>query len=74
MQISIKHQPSYSLAILPLASEESIQAESGAMLSMSSNFQIETAMKGGVLGAAPARSSAARGFSCCAPPAAAPSW
>ncbi|HZI93783.1 MAG TPA: TIGR00266 family protein [Patescibacteria group bacterium] len=51
MQISIKYQPSYSLAILALASGESIQAESGAMVSMSSNIQIETAMKGGMLGA-----------------------
>src|SRR5215813_1844250 len=51
MQISIKYPPSYSLAILSLAAGESIQAESGAMVSMSSNIQIETGMKGGVLGA-----------------------
>ncbi len=51
MQISIKYQPSYSLAIVALATGESIQAESGAMVSMSSNIQVETAMKGGMLGA-----------------------
>ena len=51
MQVSIKYQPSYSLAIVSLSAGESIQAESGAMVSMSSNVQVETAMKGGVLGA-----------------------
>ena len=51
MQISVKYQPSYSLAIVSLSAGESIQAESGAMVSMSSNIQVETGMKGGVLGA-----------------------
>ncbi len=51
MQIAIKHQPSYALAIVSLAAGESIQAESGAMVSMSAHVQIETGMKGGMLGA-----------------------
>lgn len=51
MQIDIRYQPSYSLAILRLEPSESIQAEAGAMVSMSATMQIETAMKGGVLGA-----------------------
>jgi uncharacterized protein (TIGR00266 family) len=51
MQIDIKYQPSYSLAIVELSPDEAIQAESGAMVSMSSNVQIETSMKGGLLGA-----------------------
>jgi uncharacterized protein (TIGR00266 family) len=51
MQIDIRYQPAYSLAIVSLGPDESIQAESGAMVSMSSNIQIETAMKGGVVGA-----------------------
>ncbi len=51
MQISIKYQPSYSLAVLALEAGEAIQAESGAMVSMSSAIQVETGMKGGVLGA-----------------------
>ncbi len=51
MQIDIRYQPAYSLAIVALGPDESIQAESGAMVSMSSNIQIETAMKGGVMGA-----------------------
>jgi len=51
MQIEVKYQPSYSLAIIRLRPGASIQAESGAMVSMSSNIRIETGMKGGVLGA-----------------------
>ena len=51
MQISIKYQPSYSLAVLSLGAGEAIQAESGAMVSMSSTIQIETGMKGGMLAA-----------------------
>lgn len=51
MKIDIRYQPSYSLAIVGLEPEESIQAEAGAMVSMTANLQIETGMKGGVLGA-----------------------
>ncbi len=51
MKIDIRYQPSYSLAIVGLEPEESIQAEAGAMVSMTSNLQIDTGMKGGVLGA-----------------------
>jgi len=51
MQIDIKYQPSYSLAIVRLDPNESIQAEAGAMVSMSANLEIDTTMKGGVLGA-----------------------
>jgi len=51
MKIDILYQPAYSLAIVGLAPEESIQAEAGAMVSMTSNVQVETSMKGGLLGA-----------------------
>jgi uncharacterized protein (TIGR00266 family) len=51
MQIEVKYQPAYSLAIVRLEANESIQAEAGAMVSMSANLGIDTAMKGGVLGA-----------------------
>lgn len=51
MQIEIKYQPAYSLAILRLNAGEAIQAESGAMVSMSPNLSMDTAMKGGVFGA-----------------------
>lgn len=51
MKIDIKYQPSYSLAIVSLDPEEAVQAEGGAMVSMSTNLVIETGMKGGVFGA-----------------------
>ena len=51
MQIEIKYQPSYSLAIVRLEPNERIQAEAGAMVSMSANLEIDTTMKGGMLGA-----------------------
>ena len=51
MRIEIKYQPSYSLAVVSLAPNEAIQAESGAMVSMSSNLVPETSMKGGLMGA-----------------------
>ena len=51
MQIEVRYQPSYSLGILRLEAGESVQAESGAMVSMSGNVQIQTRMQGGVLGA-----------------------
>jgi uncharacterized protein (TIGR00266 family) len=51
MKIDIKYQPSYSLAIVSLAPEEVIQAEGGAMVSMSANLEIATGMKGGLMGA-----------------------
>ncbi len=51
MKIDIRYQPSYSLAIIGLDPNESIQAEAGAMVSMTSNVEVETSMKGGLLGA-----------------------
>lgn len=51
MKIEIKYQPSYSLAVVSLAPEEVIQAEGGAMVSMSANLDIATGMKGGLMGA-----------------------
>ncbi len=51
MQIEILYRPSYSLAVVQLRPGEAVQAESGAMVSMSANIRPETAMKGGVIGA-----------------------
>lgn len=51
MQIDVRYQPSYSLAIVSLKAGEAMQAESGAMVSMTGNIRPETSMKGGVLGA-----------------------
>src|SRR4051794_8736711 len=43
----VLHQPSFSLAVLRLQAEQSIQAESGAMVSMSANIELQSQMKGG---------------------------
>jgi uncharacterized protein (TIGR00266 family) len=50
MQSEIKYAPSYSLGIVTLDAGESIQAEAGAMVSMSPTIEIETKAKGGLLG------------------------
>lgn len=47
----IQHQPAFSLAILKLQAEQSIMAEAGAMVSMSANIELQSQMKGGLLGA-----------------------
>jgi len=47
----VLHQPSFSLAVVKLQSEQSIQAEAGAMVSMSANVELQSQMKGGLFGA-----------------------
>ena len=47
----LQHQPSFSLAIIQLQAEQSIQAEAGAMVSMSANIELQSQMKGGLFGA-----------------------
>jgi len=47
----IHHQPAFSLAVLTLQAEASINAEAGAMVSMSANVELQSQMKGGLLGA-----------------------
>jgi len=47
----IEHQPAFSLAIVKLEAEQSIMAEAGAMVSMSANIELQSQMKGGLLGA-----------------------
>jgi len=47
----IEHQPAFSLAVLALQPEQSIMAEAGAMVSMSANVELQSQMKGGLLGA-----------------------
>jgi len=51
MRCEIRYQPSYSLAVVHLEPGEEVQAEAGAMVSMSSNVELEAEMKGGFLGA-----------------------
>ena len=52
MEIQFDHKPAYSLAKVSLGDGESIRAESGAMVYMTPNMQMETSMQsGGVMGA-----------------------
>src|SRR4030095_8256584 len=47
----VLHQPSFSLAVVRLQAEQSILAEAGAMVSMSANVELQSQMKGGLMGA-----------------------
>ncbi len=47
----VQHQPSFSMAIVSLQPEQSIQAEAGAMVAMSANVELQSQMKGGLMGA-----------------------
>lgn len=47
----VLHQPAFSLAVVHLQTEQSIQAEAGAMVSMSANIELQSQMKGGLFGA-----------------------
>lgn len=47
----VLHQPAFSLAVIQLQAEQSIQAEAGAMVSMSANIELQAQMKGGLFGA-----------------------
>jgi uncharacterized protein (TIGR00266 family) len=51
MQVDIQYRPSYSLAVVKLDPNESIQVEAGSMVSMSPGMSIETQAKGGLIGA-----------------------
>lgn len=47
----IQHAGAFALAVVNLQSEQSISAEAGAMVSMSSNIDLNSEMKGGLFGA-----------------------
>src|SRR5712691_6818488 len=49
MKTEIFYAPSYSLAVVSLAPGEVIQAESGAMVSMTEGVDMQTSSKGGLL-------------------------
>ncbi len=49
MNVEVLYRPSYSLAKVTLSSGETIQTETGAMVSMSPDMQVDTNMKGGFL-------------------------
>ncbi len=50
MEFEILYQPSYALAKIALRGGESIVAESGAMVAMSDNVEIQTEARGGLFG------------------------
>lgn len=45
MQTNIQYRPSFALAIVDLAANESVVAEAGAMVSMTSNISIQTSTR-----------------------------
>ena len=47
----VLHQPAFALAVVKLEAEQSILAEAGAMVSMSANVELQSQMKGGLMGA-----------------------
>ena len=51
MKYEIQYRPSYSLLKIEMETAESVCAEAGAMVSMSSSIDIETKAKGGIFGA-----------------------
>ena len=51
MQVDIQYRPSYSLAVVRLDPNESIQVEAGSMVSMSPGMTMDTQAKGGLIGA-----------------------
>lgn len=50
MEHEVLYRPSYSLLRLEMGQGEEISAESGAMVSMSDSIEMETSMKGGLMG------------------------
>jgi uncharacterized protein (TIGR00266 family) len=49
MDITVRHNPAFAVARLGLAGGESVRAESGAMMAMSSGVTLEARAEGGVL-------------------------
>lgn len=50
MDVTLKHQPAFSLAVIALGPNEQIKVEPGAMVSHSDGLTTETAAQGGFLG------------------------
>jgi uncharacterized protein (TIGR00266 family) len=49
MDIQLKHQPSFSFAVVTLAPNEAIKVEPGAMVSFSDGLKQETKVEGGIM-------------------------
>jgi uncharacterized protein (TIGR00266 family) len=50
MDITLKHQPAFTFAIVALESNENVKVEPGAMVSFSEGVQVETKAEGGLFG------------------------
>lgn len=50
MQVQLKHQPSYTIAIATLDSNEQVKVEPGAMVGYSEGMSVETKAEGGLFG------------------------
>jgi uncharacterized protein (TIGR00266 family) len=50
MEYDILHKPSYALARVKLNQREQLQAETGAMVSMSDSIKMDTSTRGGIFG------------------------
>ncbi|MBK6317114.1 MAG: TIGR00266 family protein [Blastocatellia bacterium] len=51
IDVKVEYGASFALAVVSLQSEQTIQAESGAMVSMSANVELQSQVKGGLMGA-----------------------
>jgi len=49
MKVNIRYGPAYALALVELNQKETIQVESGGMVGMSPDLEMETEAKGGFL-------------------------
>lgn len=49
MKVDVQYRPSFALAVVTLEAKESIQVESGAMVGMSPDLEMETEARGGFL-------------------------
>jgi uncharacterized protein (TIGR00266 family) len=50
MQVQLKHQPSYTIAVVALGSNEQVKVEPGAMVGYSDGVSVETKAEGGLFG------------------------
>ena len=69
MKNEVLYRPSYALLQLTMEPGEQVQAESGAMVSMTPNIQMETQARGGCWAGSNAPCSAARASSSTPTPA-----
>ena len=50
MQVTLKHQPAFSLAVITMAANERVKVEPGAMVGYSDGVTVETKAEGGLMG------------------------